>query len=305
MKNFLNDFFYQEVSKGISRLALEGFPDASTTLKLLKQRTHAAETLFTDGQPAESLPLLDDARVKHLELATQVAEYLTHNTPQFSQHPSVLTLKKNTERLRNLKALPTKTLDSDFTDDELASLNRTLRSLDRLHASLEKILCTQDTFKWKSFQRIASAALLGIALVCASWYFFSAGPSVTLKASSTLGDNRSSEVNLMDNNPLTAWQLEDNMLGNVTAQFSKPTEIHEITLINGINAPWNDRATKDFRLELFSGGKVIATFNSSFSFTLNPQPRKIPMHHKGVTMIKLSVLSFYQTGGGIAEMAWK
>jgi hypothetical protein len=103
----------------------------------------------------------------------------------------------------------------------------------------------------------------------------------------------------------TWWILPDRSNGWLQVTLSPPRHIEKVRLLNTANRPHYDRATKDYTLEIWSGGRLAKTVNGTFAFARDPRWVEVPVDVDDVDKIRFVVRSWHNVGGGLSELAWE
>ena len=157
------------------------------------------------------------------------------------------------------------------------------------------------------FRSIATAALVA-AMVLGGLYFMLRTPSgVTASASSTFHDMDVFRAeNVLDGDSSTEWFLQDRASGWVEARIVPAVDISSVTVTNSDNPPHFDRAAREFRVELYSHGELIASEEGEFeALDHDPAPRTIAIEGAAVDRVRAVVLSHHALGGGLADVTWE
>ena len=152
--------------------------------------------------------------------------------------------------------------------------------------------------------RSLSALALGLVAVLVALVFSLPRPRVFVVPSGVHGPAYVA-ANARDGNPDTAWLLPDGITGHLELRLLPPRAVHEITMLNAHNEPFNDRATKGFTLELWRGTQKLASRDGEFTFTPSPTPTLIELAGSGVDRIRFVVKSHHQRGAGLAEFSFR
>ena len=101
----------------------------------------------------------------------------------------------------------------------------------------------------------------------------------------------------------TEWVLPDRTPGWIDISVSPPRKLSKLRILNIHNPPNNDRATKDYRIVVFSKGTSARTFDGSFSaFTESPQWVSHSIDVPAVDRIRIELKSYHKDGAGLAEI---
>jgi hypothetical protein len=110
----------------------------------------------------------------------------------------------------------------------------------------------------------------------------------------------------VDGSAFTEWLLPDAQLGWIDIEFSRPRSVRRVMIQNSKNRPFLDRATKDFELVAYWGDEVRFTKPGSFeAITAVNDVQTVQLGDIEITHIRISVLSYYGAGGGLAEVTIK
>jgi hypothetical protein len=116
------------------------------------------------------------------------------------------------------------------------------------------------------------------------------------------GDRKYEAGKAVDGKAGTEWLLPDGQTGWIEIRM-RPRAVARVLLLNAHNPGYNDRATKDFALELYGDGALLATVDARFgSFDPVPGWLAVPVDAGSVDRVRLEVRSFHGVGGGIAEI---
>lgn len=151
----------------------------------------------------------------------------------------------------------------------------------------------------KRRRRAAAAALLATVGVVG---FFLFRNTATAQVSSSYGSDFPAQ-NVLDGLKKTEWLLPDGQTGWLELTFSRPRSVKVVRLTNSLNGQYHDRATKAFKLEAFTGARVVATAHGAFPPIAETQPTlSVPLVARDVTHIRVTIESYYRSGAGLAEV---
>jgi len=111
--------------------------------------------------------------------------------------------------------------------------------------------------------------------------------------------------NARDENPATAWLLPDHTAGHLDLMLTPPRDIHAVTLLNTNNAPYFDRATRGWAVELWRGVVRVAVREGEWEFSRTPSPVEMPIAGERIDRIRFVVRSHHQLGAGLAEISFR
>ena len=110
--------------------------------------------------------------------------------------------------------------------------------------------------------------------------------------------------NVLDLHPDSEWLLPDQTAGWLDLWLSPARTVSRVRMINAHNSIHNDRATKNFRIELWRKGVMVHWVDASFpEFT--PTPGWTTFDLGGAykaDRIRFVVLSWHLSGGGFGEI---
>lgn len=152
--------------------------------------------------------------------------------------------------------------------------------------------------------RIATAAFLGALLIGGLYLALRTPRGVSATASATFANSpQFGAQNAVDGRPDTEWLLPDHVSGWVEATLSPPRHVSRITLLNAKNAPHFDRATREYRLELYRDGEQVRGFDGSWDeYSRDPRPVSHDVDLDGIDRVRFVSRSSHNLGGGLAEM---
>jgi hypothetical protein len=165
-----------------------------------------------------------------------------------------------------------------------------------------------------AFKRLPPAQrgriILGVQLVVAALVFF-ALPIITwvdesdrveVSASSCYSDDHAARF-ATDGVPATEWLLPDGTLGYLELTFHSKRVISGVTITNGHNLHYMDRAIKKARIYVYDGDKVLEKHDVELP-GIQPEhkARTIDLDNHRATRLRIEVLAFDGTGAALAEI---
>lgn len=163
-----------------------------------------------------------------------------------------------------------------------------------------------DVLVARGFRIGAVAAIVATAVVALFLGLRPQPPRVRAEASEYFANDPGFRPdNVLDRRPDTNWLLSDDTAGFVELRFTPPRDIDGVTLQNARNAPYFDRSTKGFRLELRRGGRVVARTEGELNDERAPEPVSIDISADEVDALRVYVDSWHGKSGGLAEVRWK
>ncbi len=198
-------------------------------------------------------------------------------------------------------------LDDDVDANDADTFRAALRIRRRLHDALSPAALSPKEVKIKRLGRwatlvttlvlVAGAAFLMLrtpheAVATASAYFANAAEYAPDKA--------------IDDEEHTEWLLPDGQTGWLEVRLSPPRSIQRFRIRNGHNRHFQDRAVKEYSIELFdSDGSSIGSADGEFErFAPDGEWAELDLGGGDVRRIRFTVKSFHRTGAALAEIDW-
>lgn len=257
-------------------------------LVLAEQKREAAEVLWLSGDPAEAFKLAREAFL----LAFDASEPARAETPE-----SIVATKSTLEDTK----VPD--LDVDVTDAHRKLFEVLLRDHDSLVRGAEPLALDKSAIARKRVQRIALGALGLVAFVALVWFLVHTPKTIRAEASAAYADRFPAEA-AVDGRNETEWLLPDHATGWIDFWIGPPRRIKTLKVLNAHNAPYNDRATKEWHVDVFvKGGQLAKSIDGAFAeFSAEPAWVSIPIDVDGVERIRFEVRGSHMAGGGLAEV---
>jgi hypothetical protein len=154
--------------------------------------------------------------------------------------------------------------------------------------------------------RLAGLAVALAALVTLVFMAVRTPHESIVLASAVYGSRSDFEPsNVIDDDARSEWLLPDGTPGWIEVRLSPPRSVSLVRLRNANNRNLRDRATKDYVLELYSGGQLIRHHEGRFDAIENtPQWTEIPVRAHAIDRIRVVVRSWHRLGGGLSEIDW-
>ena len=291
-------------------------------LRLGRQRSEAAETLWVAGHGAEALDLARRALEATLEGASSIdrrSRGVSLPPPPPGQEAWTQLLRKRLRpgELEALHAVRAELREMPVHDADVdASHARLFRRTQRIRSAVDRALTpltrTPKSARVVRLRRFAIGLAIGLALLGGALALF--WPTSSLDASveasgAYLGDPRYAGSMAFDGDPRTEWQLDDRQRGWVERRFSTPVAMRKVSLRNGHNAHWMDRGVRGYRLELYDArDREVHRLRASFAaIEENPQPRVhvLPRGLPPIGRLRVVVESYFELGASLAEVSWE
>lgn len=105
----------------------------------------------------------------------------------------------------------------------------------------------------------------------------------------------------IDGDVETDWLLPDHSVGFLELHLRPARPVKRIWLVNGRNAPFNDRGTEKFTVELYREDERVFVQEGTFSQLGANELREVSIQQTG-DRLRITVNSFLGAGGGLAEV---
>jgi hypothetical protein len=126
-------------------------------------------------------------------------------------------------------------------------------------------------------------------------------PSVTASGSYALEPHPPSYA--LDGMAASEWLLPDGAAGWLEIAFRSPRRVHSVRLLNSHNRYFMDRASERVRVIAFSDQWPVATAEGRFDrINIERSALDLPLDAEKVTRLRVEILSYFRTGGGLAEI---
>ncbi len=315
----------------------------SRSLSIARQRSDAAETLWSNGHAAEALRLA----VAALQLSSEavleyargvstphadaphgnidhepVQEEASSSSEREDSRDAEFPPKDPTEALRtcgvsnkqigtinaaisSAKETTIPLLDADVSPSA-ATLFRTFIEAHRLiDRALSPGLLERREIAFTRAFRMGTVVFLSAIVALGSYLMTRTPDGVFVEASAVWADAPAFAADkINDGRADTHWLLPDNSTGWVQVRISPGRRIEHVIVRNSHNPPHGDRATNEYRIELSSGGRVVRTIEGAFEYTASPTPVTYDVGLDGIEQIRFVVRSHHRTGAGLAELSW-
>lgn len=260
-------------------------------LALATQKREAARQLMLHGARAEALALAAQA-LSHARAAA--ARVDPAELPSEASAPAdALARALEAEPFPALDEAVRPAHDDLFEDVLYATLGLESELLD---ATLTPRAAA--TLRWL---RPTLVALLVVAVSTATFLVLRKRPYV-VEASATAEPALIAD-HLIDHDDKTEWALPDRTPGHVDVIMSKPRAVQRLKLLNSKNLPSGERGTREFRVEVYAGGKLEKSVDGAFAaWSREPQWQTIELGVGGVQRIRVVVKTWFGAGGGLTEI---
>lgn len=196
-------------------------------------------------------------------------------------------------------------LDQDVSTSHGELFQQLIQARRHIDRTLAPATMTSRELAWTQASRFGFVALLLIASLVGLFFLLRTPTGIEARASARFGPEFPPE-HAVDDDESSEWLLPDRTPGWVEAAISPPTRVERVRLLNSHNRHYNDRATREYTVELFSGDRVVQTIEGRWDELVSrPEWTDHPAGHDGVDRIRFTVRSWFRNGGGLAELRWE
>ncbi len=143
----------------------------------------------------------------------------------------------------------------------------------------------------------AGAALVSMAVVM--WCLWGR-PFATASA---VYSSKHAAANAIDGSEATEWLLPDGTPGWLEVHFPSPRTVRHVRLLNAHNVYYQDRGCERVRVTLYCQYQAAASAEGRFAgIVAGRSPLDFDLRADCVTHLRIEVLSYFKTGGGLAEV---
>ncbi|GAB4217411.1 MAG: hypothetical protein OHK0013_44850 [Sandaracinaceae bacterium] len=194
-------------------------------------------------------------------------------------------------------------LDEDVKPDDTAAFHRVLAARVALDREVHAAALAPAQIQAQRRNRLAALTVVVVGSLVGA-FFLLRTPTGTFAAASEHFGGRSEYApeNAIDGRPDTEWLLPDRVSGWLEVRVSPPRRVEAVSILNAHNPPMNDRATRDYTLEVWSNGELARTIDGSFAFSAEPEPVRHDVGVDAVERVRVVVRSSHHYGGGLAEV---
>ena len=154
----------------------------------------------------------------------------------------------------------------------------------------------QKMARWRWSVGVGSVLVVALLLMMSLWGRPRVQASGVLSAANPA-------ANAIDGLEATEWLLPDATPGWVDVLLPSARSVHSVRLVNAHNVFYADRGAKAVRVTAFTAQNKAASVEGSFArLTQDRSVLDLPLEAGGVTRVRVEVLTYFQTGGGLAEV---
>lgn len=162
---------------------------------------------------------------------------------------------------------------------------------------------THADLRWRRVRR-ALGAVMAVLAALGTLVWSTRTPTGTFATASDFFQQNPqfAPENVLDGSAATYWLLPDGATGWLEVQVSPPRHVGRIRLQNTTNPPWSDRATADYRLEIYRRDELVRTIDGRFEWSDAPGFVDHPVDLDDVDRVRFVVRSHHRNGAGLAEL---
>jgi hypothetical protein len=292
--------------------AVEGTsPDAHrrarARLLLGRQKAASADTLWRNDHRAEALALLraalDEAVAAARILARDGVDWASSLKAAGGSGPDI-DAAAEAHRAAHEEAIPA--LDADVAPRFEARRAELVEGFDALDRALAPTIVSRDEL---AALRRVRVGFLAVAVVTAGVLGARAGlreKRAAVASAYLLSPPGFPPANAVDGDANTEWILPLGFPGWIDVHFERPRALRAVRLLNAHNRTHNDLASRDYRVEVFAGGRMVGGAQGAFS-GINPAGSwaRHPIAARGVTRVRVWVDTFHGAAGGLGEIEFE
>jgi hypothetical protein len=312
MSGLVEFFTLREAAAAIAREAPETRDARARLLRRARQKRDAAEALWSVSQTAEALRLATESLELFLAMARE-------STPTSEGAPkdvaAVLAALGASPKVAarigaaaaSLDAVALPVLDGDVTTEHLGLYRDLADALDLLDAHLAPHALLPRDIRSLRLTRIGGVALF-VALAFGVVAFWLTRPERIAATASAFyaNDPQFGPEKVVDGLPETEWLLPDRTPGHVELRLPSARTVTAVRLLNGHNRQFNDRAVREYTVELHAGPRLVASKEGEFAeFQEAPTWTDVPVRGDAVDRVRVVVRSWHRMGSALAEIELK
>jgi hypothetical protein len=207
---------------------------------------------------------------------------------------------------RSLRARQLPLLDAEVSAAEGELFQQLVGGRRHIERVLGPVAMAPRQLLFTRVSRIGFAVLLSTVAIAGTWFLTRPVHGVEARASGQFNPEFV-PGRIIDGDLDSEWLMpQQQPTGWIEVAILPPQDIETVRVRNSHNRAFNDRATKDYTIEIFSGGRLARSIQGSWP-TVDPTP-DWTAHAVGVEdveRIRFNVRSIHRNGGGLAEMEWE
>jgi hypothetical protein len=151
-------------------------------------------------------------------------------------------------------------------------------------------------------ERVVRLAVMGALLIVGLSWAFRIWVRPRVAASEAIGPEVPGSY-AFDGLEATEWVLPNAKPGSLDIMFRFPRSIGTVSVVNGHNRHFHDRASAHVRVEAFAGDRSLTSGEARFAkLTPERSVQDVQLNATGVTRLRVEVLAWHGAGGALAEV---
>lgn len=310
MSVFVEFFSLRGAATLASSLPQESMGDVDRALRVGRQKYQAAEALWAAGCLAEALRLsaqgltvLTDALAGIRPEEEFGAEQLNEMLRRGGMSARRAKVVQKAIDLRRTFTLPS--LDDEAPADAPDVLRTWQDAQSLLQRTFEPVLMSsRQRFGVRLLRAVVVLLLLCICAAPLVYLALRKTPDSVI-ASGTLGAPNDPFIpsRAFDGNESTWWLAPDRAHSAwLEVRPGSPRRVQRIRLLNSVSPPWNDRGTRDYSVEIYSGGRIVRTLTGSFPTTMSQSWVNHDVNIASVERVRFVARTWREKGPALAEI---
>jgi hypothetical protein len=206
-----------------------------------------------------------------------------------------------------VEALALPALDADVTSEHLTlyrDLGDALAALDEATAPFGLL---PREIRARRAARLGAAALFAALAVGVAAFWLTRPERIAATASASYAnDPQFGPEKAVDGLPETEWLLPDHATGHLELRLPRPRTVSGVRLLNGHNRQFNDRAVREYTVELYAGARLVGSKAGEFvEFRDAPTWTDVDVRGDAVDRVRVVVRSAHRMGAALAEIELK
>lgn len=194
-------------------------------------------------------------------------------------------------------------LDAQVTAEHAETFHRVLSARNALDRAVYAAALSPADVRAKRRNRLIASGLVLVAAIAGLWLATRRPVGTFASASAHFGNEaRYAPENAIDGRLDTEWLLPDRSPGWLSIEMNPPRRVEAISIVNSVNPPHEDRATRDYTLEVWADGALVRTLDGTLPFSTARTPTRHEVGVDRVERVRIAVRSWHSLGGGLAEV---